>query len=105
MAEVFEGNYNSHFSEKVWSSIKSYSDFIKHLVKKHCPNGSYVCDDGDCRRGYFKYQNKMYTIRTWNINETKKGARVEYTICKNDMSIEETEKRFQSNLCFESASS
>lgn len=88
----FLGDYRKNLSNKQWNNIKSYSDFIKFIVNKHCSNGSYVYDDGDCKRGYFSYQDKMYMIRTWTINETPKGASVEYSIFMNDMTVDEAIK-------------
>jgi len=89
---TFLGNYVTNFSEEVWENIKSYSDFIKYLVNKYCSDGSYIYDDGDCKRGYFSYKNKMYMIRTWTINDTPKGAIVEYSIYKDNMTVEEAIK-------------
>jgi len=89
---LFCGNYCENYSEKVWENIKSYSDFIKFLINKHCADGSYMYDDGDGRRGYFTHQNKVYTIRTWTVNDTPKGATAEYSIFMNDMTVEEAIK-------------
>jgi hypothetical protein len=88
----FVGNYEKFFPEKMWTSITSYSDFIKHLVNKHAPGGSYSYDDGDMRRGYFMYQDKMYMIRTWTIHDTPKGVKTEYSIYDAHLTIQEAMK-------------
>jgi hypothetical protein len=89
----FLGSYEKFYPNRVWSSVKSYSDFIKMLVKKHASGGSYIYDDGDMKRGYFLYEKKMYMIRTWTIHDTPKGASVEYSIYEAHMTLEEAFKR------------
>jgi len=88
----FLNDYDKFFPEKIWSSIKSYEDFIIYLINKHCPEGSYIYEDGDMKRGYFAYEDKMYTIRTWTIHDTPKGAKVQYSIFPANMTVEEALK-------------
>jgi len=73
-------DYNEFISNKIWKTIKSYSDCIKYIIDKHHKGGVFEYDDGDMRRGYFKYNDKLYTVRTWTVHEKKNGANIIYSI-------------------------
>ena len=77
----FVGDYYTTYTNKQWKKAvgNGYTDYIKHLIKKHARGGVYV-DEEELRRGYFTYKGDEYMIRTWSIDEHPGGCNSSYTI-------------------------
>ena len=81
----FVGDYDEYYTNKEWKEAfgSSYKDYIKHLIKKHAPNGVYLYEE-ELRRGHFCCDGFEYTIRTWTIHGRKKGLISSYSIFRTE---------------------
>jgi len=81
----FMGDYDIYYTNKKWEKVvgKSYTEFIKNIIKKHAPNGVYLYED-EPRRGHFCCDGFEYTIRTWTIHPERQGWVSSYSIFRTE---------------------